>query len=184
MPPKKKWKGPSPQSSSEATDNSEKLSPEELYAKALKLLARRAFPTRELEWKLQLTCSDFPTVERVIERLKTSGYLNDRRFAEAFIQSRLHKAQGRARIERDLRSRGLNLKLIREELEKAYPAEAETEPLQTALERRLRSFVPPMDAKKVSRLYNHLLRRGFSGEAIRQELRRRLKMELDIDQVE
>ena len=185
MPPKKKWKEPSLQSSSEATDNTQQLSPEELYAKALKVLARRAFPTRELEQKLQHACSDSPTVERVIERLKSSGYLDDRKFAEAFIQSRLrHKAQGRARIERDLRSRGLNPRLIREELEKAYPAEAEAEPLQNALERRLRSLVPPMDAKKVSRLYNHLLRRGFSGEAIRQELRRRLKMELDIDQVE
>src|SRR5262245_48808099 len=184
MPPKRKWKGPSLQSSSEATDSTQKLTPEELYAKALKLLARRAFPTRELERKLQLTCPDSPTVERVIERLKTSGYLNDRKFAEAFIQSRLRKAQGRARIERDLRSRELNPRLIREELEKAYPAEAETEPLQNALEHRLRSLVPPMDAKKVSRLYNHLLRRGFPGEAIRQELRRRLKVELYLDQVE
>src|SRR5262245_24011890 len=184
MPPKKKWKEPSLQSSSEATNKTEQLSPEELYAKALKVLARRAFPTRELEQKLQRTCSDSATVERVIERLKTSGYLDDRKFAEAFIQSRLDKAQGRTRIERDLRSRGLNPRLIREELEKTYPAEAETEPLQNALERRLRSLVPPMDAKKVSRLYNHLLRRGFRGEAIRQELRRRLKVELDLDQVE
>jgi hypothetical protein len=38
-----------------------------------------------------------------------------------------------------------------------------------------------MDAKKLSKLYNHLLRRGFPGEAIRLELRRRLKMETDSD---
>jgi hypothetical protein len=75
----------------------------------------------------------------------------------------------------------LNPKLVREELEKAYPAEAEREPLQHALERKLRSLLPPMDAKKLSRLYNHLLRRGFPSEAIRLELRRRLKMEMDSD---
>jgi SOS response regulatory protein OraA/RecX len=62
-------------------------------------------------------------------------------------------------------------------LEKTYPAEAEVEPLQQALERKLRSLTPPMDAKKLSKLYNHLLRRGFPGEAIRLALRRRLKME-------
>jgi hypothetical protein len=72
----------------------------------------------------------------------------------------------------------LNPKLVSEELEKAYPAEAELGPLQHALERKLRSLPPPMDAKKLSRLYNHLLRRGFPGGAIRQELRRRLKMEI------
>jgi hypothetical protein len=49
------------------------------------------------------------------------------------------------------------------------------------LERKLRSLHPPMDAKKLSRLYNHLLRRGFPSEAIRLELRRRLKMEMDSD---
>jgi len=75
----------------------------------------------------------------------------------------------------------LNPKLVSEELEKAYPVEAELGPLQHALERKLRSLPPPVDAKKLSRLYNHLLRRGFPGGAIRQELRRRLKLEMDLD---
>ncbi|MCI0625377.1 MAG: RecX family transcriptional regulator [Acidobacteria bacterium] len=116
----------------------------------------------------------------MIERLKAAGYLDDRKFAESFIQSRLHhKTQGRSRIERELRARGLHPTLIREELEKAYPADAEQEPLRYALERKLKTLPPPMDAKKLSRLYNHLLRHGFPGEAIRQELRRRLRIEMD-----
>jgi len=180
MQPKRKWKEPSATSSSEPTSKAEPHSFQQLYVSALKALTRRPFPIRELEQKLLQLCHDADTVSQVIQRLKAAGYLDDRKFCEAFIHLQ-RKAHGRARIERELRVRGLNPKLVREELEKAYPAEAELEPLQHALERKLRSLAPPMDAKKLSRLYNHLLRRGFPGEAIRLALRRRLKMEMYSD---
>ena len=182
MQPKKKWKGPLVASSSELTSKAEQSSSQQLYVSALKALTRRPFPIRELEQKLLQSCPDAETVNQIIERLESTGYLDDRKFCESYIQSRLQrKAYGRARIERELRARGLNPKLVSEELEKAYPAEAELGPLQSALERKLQSLPPPMDAKKLSRLYNHLLRRGFPGGAIRLELRRRLKMEMDPD---
>lgn len=183
MLPKRRWKDPSAVSSNAPTDNAKQApSPEQLYASALKALTRRPFPTLELKQRLLRSCTDTAAVNYVIEKLNAAGYLDDRKFAETFIQSRLrNKAHGRARIERELRARGLNPKLVREELEKIYPVEAEREPLLQALERKLRSLHPPMDAKKLSRLYNHLLRRGFPGEAIRLELRRRLKMEVDPD---
>ncbi|HEU0007488.1 MAG TPA: regulatory protein RecX [Terriglobia bacterium] len=182
MQPKRRWKRASAVSSSEVTGKAEQPSQEQLHASALKALTRRPFSTRELEQRLLRSCPEAAAVNRVIERLKNAGYLDDRKFAETFIQSRLHhKAQGRARIERELRARGLNPALVREELEKAYPPQAEQKPLQYALERKLKSLPPPMDAKKLSRLYNHLLRRGFPSEAIRLELRRRLKMEMDSD---
>ena len=182
MQPKRKWKGLSAASSSELTSKGEPASSQQLYVSALKALTRRPFPIRELEQKLLQSCPDAEAVNQTIERLKAAGYLDDRKFCESFIQSRLQrKAYGRARIERELRTRGLNPRLVSEELEKAYPAEAELGPLQQALERKLRSLPPPMDAKKLSKLYNHLLRRGFPGGAIRQELRRRLKLEMDLD---
>ena len=179
MQPKRRWKEPSAASSREVTSKPDQPSAEQLYLSALKALTRRPYSVCELEKKLLQSCTDTDVVNRAIERLRAAGYLDDRKFAETFIQSRLRrKAYGRARIERELRLRGLNPKLVREELEKAYPAEAELEPLQHALERKLRSLRLPMDAKTLSRLYNHLLRRGFPGEAIRLELRRRLKMEM------
>ena len=182
MQPKRKWKGPSAASSSELTSKAEPPSSQQLYVSALKALTRRPFPIRELEQRLLQSCPDVETVNQIVERLKAAGYLDDRKFCESFIQSRLQrKAQGRARIERELRARGLNPTLVSEELEKAYPVENERGPLQHALERKLRSLAPPMDAKKLSRLYNHLLRRGFPSGAIRLELRRRLKMEMDPD---
>jgi regulatory protein len=179
MQPKKKWKEPSAASSSELTNKVESPpSLDQLYASALKALTRRPFTIHELERKLLQSCTNTSVVNQIIEKLTTAGYLDDRRYCESFIQSRLQrKAQGRTRIAQELRVRGLNPRLVREELEKTYPAEAEVEPLQQALERKLRSLTPPMDAKKLSKLYNHLLRRGFPGEAIRLALRRRLKME-------
>ena len=182
MQPKRKWRRPSATSSSELTGKAEQCSSQQLYVSALKTLTRRPFSIRELEQKLLQSCSDTDAINQVIEKLKAAGYLDDRKLCEGYIQSRLQrKTQGRARIERELRARGLNPKLVCEELEKAYPAEAELGPLQHALEGKLRSLPPPVDAKKLSRLYNHLLRRGFPGGAIRSELRRRLKVEMDPD---
>jgi regulatory protein len=182
MQPKKKWKEPSAAHSSELTPEATPPPAEQLYESALKALARRPLPARELERKLCKSCNDMAAVSQVVERLKAAGYLDDRKFAEDFIQSSIRrKTQGKAHLQQELLSRGLDSAIVCEELEKAYPTEVEQTLLQRAIERKLRSLPPPMDAKKLSRLYNHLLRRGFPSDVIRLELRQRLEMELDSD---
>ena len=110
----------------------------------------------------------------MIERLKTASYLDDRKYVELFIQSRRdRKAQGRFRISRELQAKGLDPSLVQKVLNETYPAEQERAPLRLALEKKLQTLSAPMDAKKLARLYNHLLRLGFSVDAVRRELDRR-----------
>lgn len=182
MQPKKKWKEPSAAYSSEPTPEAVSPAAEQLYESALKALARRPLSVRELERRLFKSCHDTAAVGRVVERLKTAGYLDDRKFAEDFLQSSVRrKAQGKAYLEQQLLSRGLDSAIVREALDKAYPTEVEQTLLQRAIERKLRSLPPPMDAKKLSRLYNHLLRSGFPSDLIRLELRQHVAMEVDSD---
>ncbi len=151
-----------------------------LYAFALKALTRRNFATCELEKKLLESSDDPSLVPAIIERLKVSGYLNDRRTIEIFVQSqRNQKSRGRTRIEYELRKKGLSLGLIREVMDEVYPAKDENEPLIRALEKKLKTLSPPFDAKKLARLYNHLFARGFQSEAIHHELRKRFHSDFE-----
>jgi len=181
---KKKWKRPSV-SSSGSTDPEATSPPseEELYNLALRALTFRPHSSRELEDKLLRCCGDSTRISHVIERLKTASYLDDRKYVELFIQSRRdRKALGRFRISRELRAKGLDPSLVQKVLDEIYPAEQERAPLRLALEKKLQTLSAPMDAKKLARLYNHLLRLGFSVDAVRLELDRRFDPDLEYEE--
>jgi regulatory protein len=180
MQPKRRWKRPSV-NSSDSTDREAGPQPseEELYSLALKTLTRRPYSLRELESKLLHFCNDSLQVDLVIERLKAAGYLDDRKYLETFIETGHRKAQGRYRITTELQAKGLSRPLVQEVLDETYPAGEEQDSLSRALEQKLRTHSGPMDAKNLAKIYNHLLRRGFSGDAIRQELEKRFKIEMD-----
>jgi regulatory protein len=176
MQPKKRWKEAPTLSSSASTGEAA----ERLYTDALKWLARQQRSTWEIEKKLLESCRDRALVDSVIERLKVARYLDDRSFAELFIQShRQQKCLGRSRIAAELRSRGLDPTLIKQVLESVYSQTDEHEPLARALDKKLRTLQFPMDAKKLSRLYNHLLRRGFPEEAVRRAIEQRFEASWD-----
>jgi regulatory protein len=175
MRPKRKWKRPSASSSGSADpEATSQPSEQELYDLALKALTSRPYSSRELEDKLLQCGGDSTCIGQVIERLKTASYLDDRKYIELFIQSRRErKTHGRFRVARELLAKGLDPSLVQNVLDEAYPATQERAPLRLALEKKLRTLPAPMDAKKLARLYNHLLRCGFSVDAIRRELESR-----------
>jgi regulatory protein len=176
MQPKRRWKRQSASSNGSDDPEASALLPseQELYVLAVKALTRRPYPIRELKYKLSQGCSDSARVNQVIERLKDAGYLDDREYAELFIQNRRNR-RGRSRIANELQARGINSELVKEVLDQSYPESGEQELLERALDKKLRTLSAPIDAKKRAKLYNHLLRCGFPSEAIRRELDRRFK---------
>ena len=174
MPLKRRWKNPST-SSKDSTSNlpPSQASDKDLYVYALKLLAGRPFSVYEIKTRLSEHSSNSSTISSVIEKLKSNGYLDDRQYIEMFLRARVRKSEGYSRIARELRLRGLHKDLIREVLKELYPAEQERLTLTQAFEKKARTILPPMDEKKISRLYNHLLRKGFRDEEIRREIRAR-----------
>lgn len=147
---------------------------ESLFQWALRALGRKVHSTRELEVKLLARTDDASAVAGVLGRLKARGYLNDRQCIETLAAVRLRRGDsGRSRLEREMAARGLARDLVNQVLDEMFPPEVERDHMRRSLERRLETLTRPLDEKRVARLYNYLLARGFPPEAVRREFRKR-----------
>ena len=131
-----------------------------LYDAAMKILMRRAHSVHEMKQALERRCEDASLIKNVLARLKQNGYIDDARYAKQFTRHRTEsRKQGRFRIARDLRARGVPDRHIEAAL------------VRQRIERKLRASRGEIDDRKLASLYRSLLRAGFSPDAIRTELR-------------
>lgn len=129
-----------------------------LKARAIRLLARREYGRAELAARLRARGAEPQAIERTLDELAALGYLSDRRFADALVNSRSGQFSRRA-IAHELRSRGVD----------AEAAQAALGPLSgrdelgeaTALWRR-RYGKAPRDEREKARHVRFLLSRGYS----------------------
>jgi regulatory protein len=137
-------------------------------------LGRRDHSTRELEVKLLARTDDASAVAGVLDRLKAGGYLDDRQCIETLAAVRLRRGDsGRSRLQREMAARGLPRELVNQVLNEMFPPDEELNHMLRSLERKLKSLPEPLDEKRLVRLYNYLLGRGFPPEAVRREIRKR-----------
>ena len=145
---------------------------EQLYAAALRALARRAHSVYEMRQTLERRAADERIARRVLQRLKNEKLLDDARYARQFTRYRVEsRRQGRFRIARDLRTRGVPDRHIQAALDELLRETDEAALVRQRLQRRLKTLRGPLDARRLASLYRSLLRAGFSSEAIRAELR-------------
>ncbi len=76
--------------------------------RALDLLARREHSRLELQRKLLARAFVPVLVEEVLEALQADGLLDEGRFLESFIRSRIGKGRGPTRIQAELKQRGID----------------------------------------------------------------------------
>src|ERR1700676_2468183 len=86
--------------------------PAAVQAAAVILLARRDFASAELRAKLRFQGFDDGAAGVVIAELAARGVLDDRRFAENYVNWHAGRGQGPIRIAADLRKRGLPEALV------------------------------------------------------------------------
>ncbi|MBI4479214.1 MAG: RecX family transcriptional regulator [Acidobacteria bacterium] len=147
------------------------LDPESLYQLAVRALARRARSIGELRQLLAKRKAAMEDIDAVIARLKEHGYLDDARYARAFVASRIENdRQGARRVQRDLGARRVHPDLIQQTIRAAYDDVDERELLRDYLRRKVRLSKPPQKASAVATLYRRLLRAGFSSATIVKEL--------------
>ena len=147
-------------------------SEEELYAAGLRALMRRAHSVYEMRQALERRAEEKSLARRVLERLKREGLLDDGRYARQFARQHAEsRRQGRFRIARDLRARGVPDRHIEAALEEIFAETDEAALVRKRIERRLRSLRGPLDERRVASLYRSLMRAGFSSDLIRTELR-------------
>jgi regulatory protein len=144
----------------------------ELYEAAVRGLMRRAYSVYEMKQLLGRRTEDDKLLRTVIDRLKRAKMIDDERFAKQFARQRTEiRRQGKFRITRDLRARGVPDRHIQAALADAAKEIDEAAIVRQRLERKLRSFRGEINENKIASMYRSLLRAGFSADVVRRELK-------------
>ena len=142
-----------------------------LYEAAIKILMRRAHSVSEMKKALIRRTADENLIKKVISRLKQNGYIDDARYAKQFARHRTElRKQGKFRVARELRARGVPDQHIEAALEEAAKDTDEAAVIRQRIERKLKLFRGEVDDRKIASLYRSLLRLGFPADLIRREL--------------
>ncbi len=145
---------------------------EELYEVAVRALMRRAHSVHEMKRKLERRSENKLLVQVVMARLKENGMIDDAKYAKQFARQRTEsRKQGKYRVARDLRARGIPDRHIAPALEEIARTSDEAAMVRQRIERKLRSYHGEIDDKKMASMYSSLLRAGFSADIVRRELR-------------
>ncbi len=121
--------------------------------------------------KLRRRAQSDEDVDAVLAKLKDSGYLNDRSFAENYAAARLqNQGLGKMRVLRDLRQRRVAPKLAEQVTERTYEKTNETELIEDFLRRKYRGKqlnVFLSEEKNLAGAFRRLRYAGFSaGQSI------------------
>jgi regulatory protein len=141
---------------------------QELYNTALRALMRRAYSIHEMKDYLERRAEDKEFIPPVVARLRELKYLDDARYALDYSKLR---RQGRFRIARELRARGVPDRYIEAALQTVFAETDEATLVRTRVKRRLAHLRGALDQRKIASLYRSLLSAGFSSDVIRAELR-------------
>jgi len=140
---------------------------------------RRSYSVHEMRVYLERRAENEDHVKAVVQKLKEMQYLDDARYARDY--ARIHaqqRHQGKFRIARELRGRGVPDRHIEAALETVFAETDEAALVRSRIERRIRKIKSPLgdppqhplDEKKRASIYRSLLRAGFSSDVIRAEL--------------
>ena len=145
---------------------------EGLLSYALRALGGRAHSAGELRQKLVRRAERSEDVDGVMTRLKESGYVDDRRYAEGYASSRLEsEGHGRSRVLRDLRQRRIAPALAEQTVDRTFRDTDELDLIDAWLKRKYRGKVlgPWLsEEKNLMSAYRRLRYAGFSsGNSIR-----------------
>lgn len=134
--------------------------------KAIDLLSRREHSTFELTNKLRLRDFSKSEIEATLPLLKEKNYLNDRRFTEMFIITRLRKKpEGKIIIIKRLQQKGIPYSLADEIYDSVVSSDFEKEVIQRAYEKLSKKF-----GDNREKLINSMLKLGFSYSSIKEIL--------------
>jgi len=137
-----------------------KLSDEKDTAHARALYYLNFRPRSRMEIKRYLTEKEFslPAITNALSRLDNAGYINDREFANCWIENRIRlKPKGCYALTGELRAKGIDEQIIKDVLADFD----ESESAWSATTPRLKRLEKHEKTEFTKKLYNFLSRRGF-----------------------
>ena len=130
----------------------------ELYAKALRCLARRDYAEAELFRRFSSDYED-DAIQTVLDELKRQNYQSDERFVEVFVRSSINKGRGPRRILNDLKNHKIDALMIEQYV---MPNETEfwVEQAETLYQKKYGDTIANTPSEKAKRM-RFMQYRGF-----------------------
>ncbi|MCK4395411.1 regulatory protein RecX [candidate division WOR-3 bacterium] len=143
---------------------------EDAKQKVLRLFNRRIYSEKEIREKLKKKGYEDKTIQIVVQDLKEISLINDYSFAKAFVSDRLRlNPKGSFQIAYELRKKGISQAIIDKVFSEEKVIEGDAYRALEIARKRLKTLKTIKDKKTIKRrLYNFLLRRGFSYEVIKK----------------
>ncbi len=137
---------------------------------AFLLLKFRLRSENELAGRLKQKKFESAVIKKVISFLKEKAFLDDQEFAHSWISSRAKRPFGARRLRQELRLKGVDRDIIEAELARMSEVYPEGEVVSRLAGSRFEKLhgIEPHKAKR--RIYEYLVRRGFSMDIIRDTL--------------
>ena len=152
------------------------------YVDALYLLARREVSEHQLRAHLGEREHERDEIDAAVDRLRDEGSLDDARVARAYARTALKvKGRGRLRIQRELQEIGIAKEVAAEALAETFGEVDERALIARAVEKKLRGGKSLDSPAAYARLYQYLMRQGFSPGGVSSALRSLRKKSNDAD---
>ncbi|HEY7501284.1 MAG TPA: regulatory protein RecX [Vicinamibacterales bacterium] len=146
--------------------------PSSAYLDALHLLSRRALTVSECRSRLADRNHSSQQIDAAIDHLLETGGLDDARLAREFARTAAEvKGRGRLRAMRDLQARGVEKQVAAEAIGDVFGDKDERALVSRAIQKKLRGRSRPANAAEFARLYQHLMRQGFTPAVVAAVLR-------------
>ena len=147
--------------------------PPSAYLDGLRLLGRRELSVARLRARLIDREHPSDEVDAAIAHLLETGALDDGRVARAFARTSVKvKGRGRLRVMRELHAMGIAKDVVAEALADVFGELDERALITQALEKKLRGRPRIVSPAENARLYQYLMRQGFSPAAVVAALRK------------
>ena len=148
------------------------MSDRSAYLDALHLLAGRDLTVKQIRERLVDREHDREEIERAIEHLLETRALDDARVAAAYVRTAIKiKGRGRLRVQRELQEMGVDREIAVQALADAFGEVDERTLIAAALKKKLRGKTRIATASDYARVYQFLMRQGFSPTAVNAALR-------------
>ena len=146
------------------------------YVDALHMLGRRELSVQQVRDRLIEREHSRDDVDRAIDLLIENRALDDARVAGAYVRTAIRiKGRGRLRIQRELQMMGISRDVAAEALADAFGEVDERTLIAKALQKKLRSNQQISTAAEHARVFQFLMRQGFSPASVTAVLRARRK---------
>ena len=143
------------------------------YIDGLKLLGRRELSVAQLRSRLIDREYSPEEADEAVAKLLENGALDDQRVARAYARTASKiKGRGRLRVARELQAIGISRDIAAEAVAEVFSDQDERALIDRAIQKKLRGGKKPSTMQERARLYQFLMRQGFTPAAVALALRR------------